>query len=352
MYPGVMPNCLKDINEVEEMLIALVCPVMKVYVKTGGNYGYTGHVINLPQDVGGFAKTLPRRVEDLPIIWLKRKGKGDAFVMKKVRRMKVLKALQWLRDHNHLYAKVLLDIGAVLSLPRHDVPTNIGSIEFQEEDYPEFVPNETESDVDAESSSKSDSSNSSDASGSDSDTDMFSSSDGDTSNDDIVHESCLYDSDSSASDIPMRPPSGSDDNYSSAMSDEASDMEIESADEDFGYKRTRSRQETEKEAIALHIALEKAVRSNQALGEPCPRPNLRHDTEDDLDEMESDDDQDRRVNESLAMDGWQPEYSNRSKDDRRAKIKTRLALKVQMREENANKAEAPMYPEEAFIRVS
>ena len=43
-------------TQVEEMLISGVLPIMFLYRLSHGQYGYSGHVINLPQDVGSFAK--------------------------------------------------------------------------------------------------------------------------------------------------------------------------------------------------------------------------------------------------------------------------------------------------------
>jgi hypothetical protein len=40
----------------------------------GGQYGFRGNVINFPQDIAAFARSLPRRVEDLPIIIVRRRG--------------------------------------------------------------------------------------------------------------------------------------------------------------------------------------------------------------------------------------------------------------------------------------
>lgn len=54
MDPGIVPPCLQEMTQVEEMLIAHACPIMSVSHKHGGQRGYKGHVLNLPQDVQGF----------------------------------------------------------------------------------------------------------------------------------------------------------------------------------------------------------------------------------------------------------------------------------------------------------
>ena len=50
------------------MLISPVIPMILLYCLPHGQYGYNGHVINLPQDVASFVNTLPRHPNDLDII--------------------------------------------------------------------------------------------------------------------------------------------------------------------------------------------------------------------------------------------------------------------------------------------
>ena len=42
------------------MLISAVLPIMTLYRLPHGQYGYSGHVINLPQDITSLADKLPR----------------------------------------------------------------------------------------------------------------------------------------------------------------------------------------------------------------------------------------------------------------------------------------------------
>ena len=76
MDPGTVPAELQDLTEVEEMLIARAFPIMCVYRKHGGQRGYKGHVLNLPQDVQGFLTTLPANVSDLPVLIIRKQGAG------------------------------------------------------------------------------------------------------------------------------------------------------------------------------------------------------------------------------------------------------------------------------------
>ncbi len=56
MDPGDVPDELKALNEIEEMLIAQIFTVITVYRLRGGQNGYRGKVINFPQDIEGFTK--------------------------------------------------------------------------------------------------------------------------------------------------------------------------------------------------------------------------------------------------------------------------------------------------------
>ena len=76
MDPGNVPLELQELTEVEEMLIARAFPIMCVYRKHGGQRGYKGHVLNLPQDVQGFLNTLPANVSELPVLIIRKQGAG------------------------------------------------------------------------------------------------------------------------------------------------------------------------------------------------------------------------------------------------------------------------------------
>lgn len=74
MLPGKVPPCLYGLSQVEEMLIARACPIMTVYRKHGRQRGYRGHILNVPQDIQGFLNHLPRHVNELPVLVVKRSG--------------------------------------------------------------------------------------------------------------------------------------------------------------------------------------------------------------------------------------------------------------------------------------
>ena len=89
IHPGSVPECLQNLTQVEEMLIARVSPIMYVYRKHGGQRGYKGHVLIarhlIIMEVGRFfvrtnltnrAKNSQRTFINVPsaIQWLTSKG--------------------------------------------------------------------------------------------------------------------------------------------------------------------------------------------------------------------------------------------------------------------------------------
>ena len=58
MIPSPVPHELQGLTQIEEMLIARALPIMRVYIKPGGQRGYSGHCINLPQNVKELATSL------------------------------------------------------------------------------------------------------------------------------------------------------------------------------------------------------------------------------------------------------------------------------------------------------
>lgn len=132
MVPSSVPNELSGLTQVEEMLIARALPIMHIYLKQGGQRGYSGHCVNLPQNVGELAKSLPRYPKDLSVIVVKMKGKENSFKTLNVRRQIVADALFWLLKNNPHYLDVELDQDALNSLPNNAVPDSLLSVETQD----------------------------------------------------------------------------------------------------------------------------------------------------------------------------------------------------------------------------
>ena len=114
MDPGSVPPVLQGLTQVEEMLISPVMPIMSVYQLPLGQYGYSGHVINLPQDVASFVRSLPCIPNQVDIVIVHREGAAESYKdFNKVRRSRVLQALQWLMENNQYFHEISLDHAAL-----------------------------------------------------------------------------------------------------------------------------------------------------------------------------------------------------------------------------------------------
>ena len=119
------------------MLISGVLPIMSLYRLPHGQYAYSGHVINLPQDVASFANSLPRLPCELDIIVVRKKGAADSHRDFRVRRAVVLRALQWLLANNKYYRSVRIDPDALALLPEDGDLTGLRSVTLETTDDPE-----------------------------------------------------------------------------------------------------------------------------------------------------------------------------------------------------------------------
>ena len=119
MDPGPVPTELLGLTQVEEMLISAVMPMMSIYRLPYGQYGYSGHVINFPQDVLSFARTLPRLPSQLDVVVVRKQGVDQTHRDFRVRRTVVEQALRYLVTHNKYYRAndVRIDEEALLLLP-------------------------------------------------------------------------------------------------------------------------------------------------------------------------------------------------------------------------------------------
>ena len=131
MIPSSVPYELQNLTQIEEKLIARALPIMRVYIKPGGQRGYSGHCINLPQNLKELAKSLPRYPKDLAVIIVKVKGKDSTFKDVNVRRNKVHNALAWL-IHNPHYTELQINEDALNCLPENGVPPDLMTVETED----------------------------------------------------------------------------------------------------------------------------------------------------------------------------------------------------------------------------
>ncbi len=133
MIPSPVPHELQNLTQIEEMLIARALPIMRVYIKPGGQRGYSGHCINLPQSVTELATSLPRYPKDLAVIIVKVKGRDNTFKDVTVRKQKVHNALVWLINNNPHYSELTVNEDALNSLPENGVPPDLMTVETDDD---------------------------------------------------------------------------------------------------------------------------------------------------------------------------------------------------------------------------
>ena len=114
------------------MLISAVMPIMSIYRLPYGQYGYSGHVINLPQNVLSFATILPRLPKELDVLVVK-KQQGDTHHHFRVRRTVVEEAINWLIQNNIYYQRnhVSLNQHALAQLPEDGNLLSLRSITME-----------------------------------------------------------------------------------------------------------------------------------------------------------------------------------------------------------------------------
>ena len=65
---------MQGLSQAEEMLMSRVLPIMSIYHLPHDQYGYSGHILNTPQDVTSFINSLPRCSATLDVIIVRREG--------------------------------------------------------------------------------------------------------------------------------------------------------------------------------------------------------------------------------------------------------------------------------------
>ena len=125
MDPGKQPLVLSILTQVEEMLIARVNPILQVTHACGAQYKYSGHTISFPQDIVSIAKTLPRRIEDLDILIVRRAGPPSNHYDCIVSRSRVMDALHYKLGMDKYYRDLEIDPESVVCLPNQ--PTDVSS---------------------------------------------------------------------------------------------------------------------------------------------------------------------------------------------------------------------------------
>ena len=91
-----VPDELKGLSQLEEMLIARIYPLITVYTVKGGQRKGSKHVINFPQNLNRLATQLPRLPGDITLVVRLSNRQEDQHYDFRVRRDKVRATLVWL----------------------------------------------------------------------------------------------------------------------------------------------------------------------------------------------------------------------------------------------------------------
>ena len=130
MIPSSVPPELRNLTQIEEMLMARALPTMRV--KSGRQRGFSGHCVNLPQNVSELATSLPRYPKDLAAIIVKVKGKDNTFNDVNVRKQKVHDALVCLIRNNPLYSEITINDDTLNLLPDNGILPDLMTVETHE----------------------------------------------------------------------------------------------------------------------------------------------------------------------------------------------------------------------------
>ena len=117
MHPCEVPPELQDLTQTEQMLISPIMPMMTIYRLPHGQLGYSGHVISLPHDVSSFVKSLPRQPSEMNILIVRKHYSDGRHKDFRVRKQKILAALQWLIANNPYFKDITINESVLNQLP-------------------------------------------------------------------------------------------------------------------------------------------------------------------------------------------------------------------------------------------
>ena len=117
MHCTDVPAELTNLTQVEQSAIQRAFVIMKIYRLNQGATFLKGHCLTVMQDLEEFAKRLPPRPADLPMVFLI--GPGQRIPLT-ANANKILAALQWLIKHHPYYKDVEIDFEALRSYPEND----------------------------------------------------------------------------------------------------------------------------------------------------------------------------------------------------------------------------------------
>ena len=132
------------------MLISAVLPIMTIYHLPQGQYGYRGHVVNLPQDISSFANSLPRHPDHIDVIVVRKEGSNQSHHDFRVRRSVVLTALRWLVANNVYYHNKHIDTDVIAQLPEDGSLSGFHTVTINSSSEEQEPPQDEEDPYDAD----------------------------------------------------------------------------------------------------------------------------------------------------------------------------------------------------------
>ena len=117
MDVGMIPDELRDLTYIEQMLIARCHPVVSLYRINGSQYGYSGNVINFKQNIEEYIDVLPRPLDELTSTLVFNKHTKAGVAQFRVRAQKVLNALLKLKEINIYYKSITISHENLSQLP-------------------------------------------------------------------------------------------------------------------------------------------------------------------------------------------------------------------------------------------
>ena len=119
MDPGRVPSVFHSLSMIEQLLIAQIHPVVSVYRLRGGKFAYSGNVINFPQDVHSFARSLPCRLSEVAGIVVVRRESTSGGVNRDfhVWADRIRAVLVYLKEHNEFYRDIIISEEIFSTLP-------------------------------------------------------------------------------------------------------------------------------------------------------------------------------------------------------------------------------------------
>lgn len=106
---GEKPHILRVLTQVEEMLIARLNHILQVIHDRGGKYKYIGHTIIFPQDISTIVQSLPRYVEDIDFLIMRRHVTQSKYYECYVKISRVMASLLFKIQHDQYYRDDVID---------------------------------------------------------------------------------------------------------------------------------------------------------------------------------------------------------------------------------------------------